>query len=239
MIVALTIELNMDGSRYMKVKTVSGYKKGSWRVVSISAGALLLLAYLFLFTPDLSAQQAHFTDCANGTGDNGTVAITVGTVLPGVSFTPETGDEIAVFHPDPPDPDFSGCAGVVVYDSTQIIVITVWGDDSQTGTVDGMEAGEIMQWRIWDASADIEYFANVTYSACQGCTNTTGAYVASDGIWVLDSFVPNGPTAVRLAGVGAGSTRPANALLLFLAAPALILITITVSILKSPLRKVQ
>jgi hypothetical protein len=100
-----------------------------------------------------------------------------------------------------------------------------------------MVVGEIMQWRIWDASEDFEYFAIVTYNPDPPYISD-GAY-AVDGLYELTSLVPNGPTAVRLAGVGAGSTRPANAFLLFLAAPALILITITVSILKSPLRKVQ
>ena len=205
-----------------------------WRVALNCAGILLLFACIFLFFAGASAQEVHFTNCSSNTGNNGTVSIPVGSVLPGATFTPESGDEIAVFHPDPPDPDFSGCAGVVVYDSTQNIAITVWGDDSQTGTVDGMEAGEIMQWRIWDASADIEYFADVTYSACQDCINTTGAY-QSNGIWALDSLVPNGPTAVTLASAGAGDAQPTSALLLFFAGLALL----TAVVLKSTIRKIE
>jgi hypothetical protein len=199
-----------------------------WRVALNCAGILLLFACIFLFFSGASAQQLHFTDCADGTGNNGTVAIPLGTVVTG-SFALETGDEIAVYQPSS-----SLCAGAIIYDETQTNVITVWGDDSQTNlTVDGMQVGEVMQWRIWDASEDAEYFAIVTYDPNSPFISD-GAYKI-DGLYALTSLMPNVPTAVSLAGAGAGDARPANVLLLFFAGLALL----TTIVLTSTIRKME
>ena len=151
-------------------------------------GALLLLISLVLIVPTASTKtQAHFVNCASGTGNNETVGITVDAVEPG-SFTPQSGDEIAVFQPDG-----SLCVGTVLYSSEGTKVITVWGDNSGTGgVVDGIQNGEIMQWRIWDSSVNREYFANVVYNKTYS-NNTIGAYV-TDGIFLLDSLKPSDPT---------------------------------------------
>jgi len=212
----------------MKQLTQYLSKLNLWRIALSCTGILPLFAYVFLFFSGASAQQLHFTDCADGTGNNGTVAIPLGTVVTG-SFALETGDEIAVYQPSS-----SLCAGAIIYDETQTNVITVWGDDSQTNlTVDGMQVGEVMQWRIWDASEDAEYLAVVTYDP-DSLFISDGAYRV-DGLYALTSLMPNVPTAVSLAGVGVGAARPANVILLFLAGLGLI----TAVVLKSSIRKIQ
>jgi hypothetical protein len=212
------------------MKQITRYlsKLNLWRVALSSLGALLIVAYVFLLFSSASAQQAHFKDCAKVTGNNATVAIPLGSVKTG-SFALETGDEIAVYRPDS-----SFCAGATIYDETQANLVTVWGNDSQTNpTIDGMQVGEIMQWRIWDASEDAEYLAVVTYDP-DSLFISDGAYRV-DGLYALASLMPNVPTAVSLAGAGAGDAQPANLLLLSFAGLALL----TAVVLKSTIRKIE
>jgi len=209
----------------MKLKIISISKGNSWRVAAISVSALLLLVSLLLLVP-IAYAEVHFTACpldSSQAETNDIIAIPLGTVMTGTSFTPETGDEIAVFRPAPNE---SVCAGSTIYDSTANGVITVWGD---LEGVNGMVVGEIMQWRIWDASEDTEYYAIVTYEG-----GFDGAYVG-ESIHTLASLVPNGPTAVTLTGAGAAGVQPSRSLLLLLAGMGLI----TIVALKSPRRKME
>jgi len=86
-----------------------------------------------------------------------------------LGMTLENGDEIGVFALDG-----SGshcCAGAVVLTEGQPPVgLSAWVDDSQTAEKDGFIQGEIMEFRVWDASEQTEYFA-------------TAEYIQGDGTW--------------------------------------------------------
>jgi hypothetical protein len=112
---------------------------------------------------------AHFDNCVADTGNNASVAVPSDiTILGGIPL--ESGDEIAVFRPDG-----SLCVGLLTWQGSSD-AIAVWGDDTQTVPIDGIETGEEMHYYVWDASAQIEYpNAAVTYS--QG-----------DGIYAPNSF---------------------------------------------------
>jgi hypothetical protein len=68
------------------------------------------------------------------------------------------------------------------------IAITVWGDDNLTPAVDGIGAGEQMQFRMWRESTNTEYPAQVTY------TEGSSTY-AAEGIYQLGSLI--GTSQVR------------------------------------------
>ncbi|MCP4706992.1 MAG: hypothetical protein GY869_00065, partial [Planctomycetes bacterium] len=89
----------------------------------------------------------HFTFAAN-TGNNYTVFI--GTALFD-SLSLQNGDEVGVFTP-------SGlCAGGLVWNEALTYQqLIAWGDDPQTGQVDGFSSGQTMFYRYWDLSEQQE-----------------------------------------------------------------------------------
>ncbi len=106
-------------------------------------------------TEELQPSHFMFTD---KTGNNMTVIVTTA-INPLVgNIAIENSDEIGVFTA-------SGlCVGGAVWSGNNIAV-TVWGDDDQTSPVDGISAGEMLQFRLWDASANQEYTAAVVYTS--------------------------------------------------------------------------
>ncbi len=136
-------------------------------------------------------QPTYFTFTEN-TGNNMTVIVpaAINPLIDGVAI--ENNDEIGVFTP-------AGlCVGGVVWDGANI-AITVWGDDNQTTVVDGIKAGDTLQFRLWDASADKEYVAAVTY--------TSGSPDYSvDGISVLASLASTEPITVTVTAPNGGET---------------------------------
>ena len=118
----------------------------------------------------------HFVDCAFRTGGNATIGIPLNINLEG-GLTLEPGDEIAIFTSNG-----AVCAGTGVWTGNNI-AITAWGDSSETeDTIDGLQEGEEMHFRIWDESAgdEIEVTA-VTYELGDGVYTV-------DGIFVVKSF---------------------------------------------------
>ncbi len=82
------------------------------------------------------------------------------------------------------------CVGAVLWEVNQppqlANGLTVWGDDDQTTVVDGLTAGEIIQYKLWRQADGLEYTAGaVTYA--EGSSNTTGEYT-TNGIWVIGSM---------------------------------------------------
>ena len=66
-------------------------------------------------------------------------------------MTPEVGDEFAVFRPG-----INECVGVLTWTGAADS-LTIWGYDALNPGLGGMRPGEVMEWRIWDASANDEY----------------------------------------------------------------------------------
>ena len=157
----------------------------------------MLLAVLFGGT--LNAQE-HFTDCAFNTGESATIVIeaAIEPTFFGEPFEP--GDEIAVFTP-------SGmCAGVVMWvDDSTNIALTAWGDDPITPEVDGFVTGELLAYRIWSTSFQLEagvppIDVDVTYDSCDGrpplCTES-GEY-ERDSLTFLSELTVSPPLPVEL-----------------------------------------
>jgi hypothetical protein len=111
----------------------------------------------------------HFQGCVSNTGNNATVMIPASVPISD-NFVLEPGDEIAIFNPSG-----SICAGLQAWTGNNI-AITAWGDDTQTPSVDGLLSGEHMAYRIWDASAGIEY------------PDVTATYSQGDGIYSVNSI---------------------------------------------------
>lgn len=131
----------------------------------------------------LLKRTVHFSFTGN-TGNNMTVVVqaALNPLINGVAI--ETDDEIGVFTP-------AGlCVGGAVWTGSNVAV-TVWGDDDQTAAIDGIKGGETLQYRLWDASADKEYNAGVTYTS-------GNPYYSVDGISVLASLQSVEPASVSV-----------------------------------------
>lgn len=147
-------------------------------------GNRFLLALLILGAPAAPRVhgQSHFTSCLNGTGNvfNATVIVPVEST-PNVSGVPlAPGSEIAVFSSDPQYPDL--CVGLITWQGSHSF-INVWGDDDMTPGRDGLLAGEVMDYRVWDRATDTEYAGssvNVSYTLGDGLYDNDGVYVLGD-----------------------------------------------------------
>jgi hypothetical protein len=128
----------------------------------------------------------HFLYTAN-TGNNATVGIptSINPLINGTAIA--VGDEIGVFTPG------GLCVGAEVWTGSNL-AITVWGDNDQTPVVDGIGAGEQMQFRMWRQSSNKEYPAQVTY------TLGTSTY-AANGIYQLGSLVGAPPQPYAQGGI--------------------------------------
>ncbi len=67
------------------------------------------------------------------------------------------GDEIGVYTPD------DLCAGAAVVSGDGPYMLSAWGDDPETGPVDGFGAGEEFSFKFWDSDADREYTASAMF----------------------------------------------------------------------------
>ncbi len=136
-------------------------------------------------------QTSHFT-FSEKTGNNMTVIVqaAINPLINGAAI--ENSDEIGVFT------TAGLCVGGVVWNGANI-AITVWGDDNQTPEVDGIKAGDTLRLRLWDASADLEYVAAVTY------TSGNSDY-SVDGISVLATCESAQPVTVTVTAPNGGET---------------------------------
>lgn len=141
----------------------------------------------------LLAQTQHFQFTSN-TGNSANVAVLV-TTNPNINGTSlATGDEIGVFTP-------AGlCVGGIVWRGLND-AITVWGDNEQTGTMDGMQPGELIHYRVWRQSTDTEFASvAVTYSTGDGMYQPNALYTLA----TLDATAP--PEPPLLISPASGST---------------------------------
>ncbi len=142
----------------------------------------LLGNFVFMIISALASAQTHFKYDSN-TGSNATVAVPIA-ANPNIMGAPlATGDEIGVFTPD------GLCVGATTWEISKNAAIVVWGDNDQTSEVDGMRAGEPMQFCFWRKSTNTGYGDfSVAYSLGDG------RYVVN-GIYILASLAANAVTA--------------------------------------------
>ena len=108
------------------------------------------------------------------TGSNHTVVIDGEAVIDLNDMPIEIGDALGVFYTD--DNGDLQCAGFASWTGSTNS-IAAQGDDTTTDEIDGFTAGSSFVWMMWDASEDMVYAANATYSAAmpnQGEYTTNG-----------------------------------------------------------------
>ena len=143
--------------------------------------------------------QVHFTNCLDGTGNifNATVLVPREATLE-INATPlAIGSEIAVYSPDAQHPHL--CVGVLVWQGTHSFLI-VWGNDDLTLERDGLLAGELLHYRVWDRAAGVEYGSEsieVRYTQGDGRYHTDAVMVLST-LNVLVEPNTNVPEEVQL-----------------------------------------
>jgi len=108
----------------------------------------------------------HFTFTEN-TGESYSIIIDAA-VLGNPSMPLEFGDEIGVFAPPSAAGQPALCVGAAVWTETGALALTTWKDDDQTPVVDGFKPGQVMNFQIWDKSADAFYPAEATYTSGDG-----------------------------------------------------------------------
>ncbi len=136
----------------------------------------------------------HFQFTSN-TGENATIVIPVDIIPKYSDDAPlDNGDEIGVFTAD------GLCCGAVVWQNLSA-AITVWGNNSQTDSIDGFVAGDTLHYRVWKKNADIEYPARVDYQTGNLCV------YQANGFSVLTELVADLTTDVTDKDKG---TIPSN-----------------------------
>ncbi len=97
--------------------------------------------------PDLR----HFTDFRQTDSDHSLLI----TALTSEGEPVTTGWEVGVFTPN------NLLAGAAVWEDGERLGFAAWGDE-QDGEIDGFRADELINFRVWDDEADVEYFASTT-----------------------------------------------------------------------------
>lgn len=84
----------------------------------------------------------------------------------------EAGDFIGVFYLD--DSNEEACGGFTEWTGTENVVVIAFGDDNTTPEKDGFATGEVLNWKIYDCSEEVEYSAFATYD--QSMQNSDGTF---------------------------------------------------------------
>ena len=165
-----------------------------------------------------NASATHFTLADSSTGNQMYVVVDTA-IHPTINGLPMgMGDEIAIFDTN------GNCYGRTVWDSlTANKLITLWGQNSQVTTVDGMGSGEVMRFRVWDTSAQIEMAATAVFYpkgvASPLGTPTADSTFTTNGISYLSSLSGlSAPAAPVLSLPTNGATNLATTLTLSWAA---------------------
>jgi hypothetical protein len=154
-----------------------------------------------------SAMASHFILADSITGSNMDVLIQ-SSIHPTIDERViAAGDEIAVF-------DSAGlCCGVRIWPSSGSTSITVWGQNPNETTKDGMNGSELLRWRVWDAVLAKESPAKVAYFP-RGSGIISDSLYVDNGISELASLV-SVPSAVlprSISGAVADFSVSGNAL---------------------------
>ena len=127
------------------------------------------------------------------TGKNATIAVPVAInpTLDGVAL--QSGDAVGAFYLRENIPV---CGGYCIWTTGQSGVITVYGDDELTTVKDGFTEGELIHYRIWDATSGAEWDAQVTYQMGGPNYTTNGimalASIAGFSYLTQDIVLPTG-----------------------------------------------
>lgn len=146
----------------------------------LRAHVLFIQCAISVFVAPCVQAQTHFDACSDGTGNvfNATVIIPTassptvdGTALP-------DGSEIAVFSQDN-----DRCAGVVTWNSANT-ALTVWGDDPLTTLPEGLQADDVLRFKVWNPHTGTEYTGSTVQIEY---VSGNGRYT-DDALYVLDAL---------------------------------------------------
>ena len=84
------------------------------------------------------------------------------------------GDWIGVFYMD--DEGELQCGGAGQWDGLSNVAVTAYGDDATTQEKDGFASNETINWKIFDCTESVAYFALATYDP--SFPNSTGQFVS-------------------------------------------------------------
>ena len=152
--------------------------KGAFFILTLTVPWFTSLATAQPFTPKACNQYAQNT---------ATILITEETESAfGSGRQLERGDVVALVTKK------GNCAGMATWQgaNTALPVSEYWSDS--LSTVPGYETGDKLQYRLWDASQDSVYEADVSYASCEMCKSENT--FANDGVYVLARIEPGTPT---------------------------------------------
>ena len=142
-------------------------------------GAFFILTLAFPWCTSLATAQPFTSKTCNQYAQNtATILITEETKAPFDSGEQlEKGDVIALVTKE------GNCAGMATWQgaNTALPVSEYWSDS--LGTVPGYKADDELQYRLWNASQDSVYEADVSYASCEICRSENT--FANDGVYVL------------------------------------------------------
>ena len=141
------------------------------------------------------------------TGENSVIVVQKSIRVQNNSFNLKIGDAIGAFYLDN---DSLRCGGYAVADSNNLVVMTVWGDNTQTpDNKDGFSNQEKFKFQIWDSrdgdqipvepaiESGIDYFVPDTISIMSGFSQLDSIRIPVEaGCWTLvssniDPFLPD------------------------------------------------
>jgi len=130
-------------------------------------------AVTLALVPSVSATQssAYFQNCQSGTGENATVILTESVLLLYLKGAGDiqpiaTNGEIAAFTLD------GQCVGRVVR-KNGTSALAIWGDDVMTPQKDGYAPGELITFRVWSPTLQLEFSSiRVLYDSAFGWGDT-------------------------------------------------------------------
>jgi len=128
--------------------------------------------FLIATNSSLLYSQNYYSWNSN-TGNNAIIGILLDTDIMVTGEPIQPGDEIGVFTPE------GLCVGGIKWCGEKNHALTVWGNNEMTtDTIDGIQEGEEMQFRIWRQETETEYeIAIPVYSLGDGVYTTNGVYV--------------------------------------------------------------
>lgn len=119
--------------------------------------SVLLIGGWMLIAPG-EAWGQHFDDCIQNI-DNATVVVPASVQASVGEASLEAGDEVALFTGD------GTCAGSGIWEEERSLSIAAAGTGSQQPA--GFEPDEPLTFRVWDASEEQVYEAEVSYTRCE------------------------------------------------------------------------
>ena len=152
-----------------------------------------LLALLVAVAAPLPS--APFEGCTTQTGTSAVVIVPASPAVTIPTGTLAPGDAIGVFGPD------GACVGWGPWDG-QALALSVWADDPVTPTADGFVAGDVPEFRVYDASTSTTYAGDEVVVEFEPAAAFSSAGLAAEGVYVVAAAPETGTSLVVTGNKG-------------------------------------